>query len=124
MRARNVIIVAFAAALLGLAALSLGQGFGEGGREGLWKRLKDDLGMLGWRGRRDASIKDPRAAAKDLEERRIYQEKEQRIGEARRKGGEATFDEFNRELFGSNLERVAARRLADWGGRANPGSNR
>ncbi len=124
MNTKTILIAVSLALILGIAAVTTGQGFGEGGREGLWKKLKDDLGMLGWRGRRDSSIRDPREAARDLEQRRIYQEKEQRIGEARRKGGEATFDEFNRELFRLDRERAAALRLVEWGGRANPGSRR
>ncbi len=108
--------------LLGLAAPAvIGQGFGEGGREGLIERLKKDLGLLGWRGRRDEGIRDPRAAARDLEERRIEREKEQRIGEARRNGAEALFGRHSLEVLRTLRERAARRRARRWRDGANPG---
>ena len=112
----------FAAILAGPVATRAQEKFGEGGVERLIEKLKSDLGMLGWRGRRDPGLTDPREAAKDLEQRRMQQEKEKRIGEARDSGAVFTYDEHNRLLFGKSREEVSTRRRLQWRGLATPGS--
>ena len=111
-----------AAILAGSATTRAQEKFGEGGVERLIEKLKSDLGMLGWRGRRDPGIQDPKDAAKDLEQRRMQQEKEKRIGEARDSGAVSTYDEHNRMLFRKSREEVATKRRLLWRGLASPGS--
>ncbi len=112
-----------AAGLLAAAVDSRAQEkFGEGGVERLVEKLKNDLGMLGWRGRRDPGIRDPKEAARDLEQRRMQQEKEKRIGDARDSGAVSTYDEHNRALFGNLREEMGLKRRVLWRGLASPGS--
>ncbi len=114
---------ALVAALLAAAAPSRAEDdVFSGGRDGLINRLKSDLGMLGWRGRRDESIRDPREAAKDLELRRMQQEKEKRIGEARQAGAEFTYDDHQRVIFRKYREEAAGKRRLLWRAAASPGS--
>ncbi|MCU0725857.1 MAG: hypothetical protein MUE73_08735 [Planctomycetes bacterium] len=111
-----------AAVLSGTLGIAQSPEIVPGGRDGLIEKAKSDLGMLGWRGRRDPSIRDPKEAAKDLEQRRMQQEKEKRIGDARKAGAAETYDAHHRALFRRNREDAAARRRLEWRAAANPGS--
>ena len=125
MRTIVLLLAAAAAAFALFAAVATSRAEDSvftGGRDGLINRLKSDLGMLGWRGRRDESIRDPREAAKDLELRRMQQEKEKRIGEARQAGAEFTYDDHQRVIFRKYREEAAAARRLAWRAAASPGS--
>jgi hypothetical protein len=121
-------VLTILAAAAGAAVLSAAIGFAQspeivpGGRDGLIEKVKSDLGMLAWRGRRDPTIQDPKEAARDLEQRRMQQEKEERIGDARKAGAAETYDAHNRNLFRRQREDAATRRRLEWRGAASPGS--
>ena len=59
--------------------------------------------------------------AKDLEQRRLQEEKEERITEARRAGAESAYDELQKMLQDRDREKAAKQRRQEWRGRANPG---
>ena len=58
---------------------------------------------------------------KDLEERRLQMEKEERITEARAEGAEKALDEMQQAILDRERERAAKERRIEWRGRANPG---
>jgi hypothetical protein len=83
-----------------------GRGFGGGGRGG---------------GGRSSGMTDRKDVVKDLEERRLQMEKEERITEARALGAETAYDEMQLRILDEEREKAAAKRRVEWRGRANPG---
>jgi len=86
-----------------------GRGGGRGGRGGRG-------GSGNTEGRRTRS-----EVLKDLEERRIQEEREARIADARMIGATGAFDSLHERLLKEEREKAAAERRRDWRGRANPG---
>jgi hypothetical protein len=83
-----------------------GRGGGKGGRGG---------------GGRSSGMEDRKDVVKDMEERRLQSEKEDRIIEARAAGAEAALDEMQQGILDRERSQAAKERRVDWRSRANPG---
>jgi len=98
-----------------------GGGRGGGGRGGRGGGGRGGIGGGRGGGGRSAGMEDRKDVVKDLEERRLQMEKEQRITEARAVGAEAALDARQQRILEAERERAAAERRIEWRGRANPG---
>jgi hypothetical protein len=90
-----------------------GRGGGRGGRTG---------GRFGGRGRGSGTggVTDRRQVAQDLEDRRLQEEKEERIRESRRIGAEEAYDEMQERVLDGEREAMSEDRRLEWRPRANP----
>jgi len=115
---RTIALLALVVLTGGLLATDVGARGGRGGRGGGRGGGRPGRGGRGGGTGGNTNRED---VAKDLEERQLQAEKEDRIGEARQAGAESVFDELHRKLLDEEREKAAAERRADWRGRANPG---
>ena len=66
-------------------------------------------------------MEDRKDVVKDLEERRLQLEKEERITEARADGAEAALDAMQQSILDKERNQAAKERRVEWRSRANPG---
>ena len=112
------------AALLTVATLSSDAGArggrGGGGRGG--RRLGGGRGGFGGRGGgRSGDTASRKDVILDLEQRRLQEEKEARIAEARRLGAETAYDMMQETALDEDREDTSRSRRREWRSRANPG---